>query len=69
MGTQKNCLNEMVLLSTQNICLILLVRKYSQFYARKFCLSEPMDVVKVFEIGICIGPDKTTFVCRTGLFY
>ena len=32
-GTQKNCLNETVLLSTQNICYKLWVRKYLQFYA------------------------------------
>ena len=31
-----------VLLSTQNICLKLWVRKYLQFYAEKFCLSKPM---------------------------
>ena len=38
-GIQKNCLNETVLLSTQNICLKLWVRK---FYAENFCLSKPM---------------------------
>ena len=37
MGTQKNRLNETVLLSTQNICLSGQVRKYLQFYAQKFC--------------------------------
>ena len=42
MGTQKNRLNEKVLLSTQNKCLKLGVRKYLQFYAEKFCLSKPM---------------------------
>ena len=31
--TQKNCLNETVLLSTQNICYNLWVRKHLQFYA------------------------------------
>ena len=41
-GTQKNRLNETVLLSTQNICLKLWVRKYLQFYAEFFCLSKPM---------------------------
>ena len=35
-GTQKNRLNETVLLSTQNTCLTLWVRKYSQFYAKIF---------------------------------
>ena len=38
-GTQKNCLNETVLLSTQNIFLNWWVRKYLHFYAQKFCLS------------------------------
>ena len=32
-GTEKNRLNETVLLSTQNICLNRWVRKYLQFYA------------------------------------
>ena len=41
MGTQKNRLNETVLLSTQNICLILWVRKYLQFYVDLFCLNKP----------------------------
>ena len=40
MGTQKNRLNATVLLSTQNTCLILWVRKYLQFYAENVCLSE-----------------------------
>ena len=33
-GAQKDRLNETVLLSTQNICLNWLERKYSQFYAK-----------------------------------
>ena len=41
-GDQKNRLNEMVLLSTQNICYKLWVRKYFQFYAENICLSKPM---------------------------
>ena len=36
MGTQKNRLNETVLLSTQNKCLNLLIKKYSQLYAQNF---------------------------------
>ena len=43
MGTQKNHLNEAVLLSTQNICQKLWVRKYLQFYAENFCLSKPVS--------------------------
>ena len=41
-GTQKNRLNETVLLSTQNICSNWWIRKYLQFYAQKICLSKPM---------------------------
>ena len=44
-GTQKNCPNETVLLSTQNICSKWWIRKYLQFYAQKFCLSKPMDLI------------------------
>ena len=42
MGAQKNRLNETVLLSTQNICEKLWVRKYLQFHADNFCLSKPV---------------------------
>ena len=35
MGTQKNRLNETVLLGTQNKCLNRWVRKYSKFHAQK----------------------------------
>ena len=38
-GTQKNCLNEIVLLSTQNTCLNWLIRELLQFYAYKISLS------------------------------
>ena len=42
MGTQKNRLNETVLLSTQNTCLNWWVRMYLQFYANKISLSGSM---------------------------
>ena len=42
MVTQKNRLNKTVLLSTQTFAKKLWVRKYLQFYAEKFCLSEPV---------------------------
>ena len=43
MYTQKNRLNETVLLSTgSKTCLNWSVRNPSQFYAHKFCLSRPM---------------------------
>ena len=43
-GTQKNRLNETVLLSTQNICKNWWVRKHLQFYAKNFCLSKPVEL-------------------------
>ena len=62
MGTQKNrlnetalerpkhSLNEKVLVSTQNICSNWWIRKYSQFYTQKICLSKPMyDTCSSFE--------------------
>ena len=42
-GTQKNRLDETVLLSTQNTCWKLLVRKYLQFYAEISCLFKPVS--------------------------
>ena len=41
-GTQKNLLNETVLLSTQKLMLKLMGKKITIFYAQKFCLSKPM---------------------------
>ena len=45
MGTQKNRLDETILLSTQNICLKLKVRKYLKFYTEIFCLFKPVATV------------------------
>ena len=44
MGTQKNRLNETVLLRTQNTCLNWWVRKQLQFFAHKISLSGPLQV-------------------------
>ena len=44
MGTQKNRLNETILLSTQNIDSRCWISNYLQFYAQKLCLSKPMDM-------------------------
>ena len=41
-GTQNNCLNEMVLLSTPQKWESWWLRKCSQFYAKFCCLSVPM---------------------------
>ena len=49
MGTQKNHLNETVLLSTQNICKKIWVRKYLLFYAENVCLSKPMFIVNLSD--------------------
>ena len=53
MGSQKNCLNETVLLSTQNICLNWWVRKYFQFYAQILYLSKPMFSLSMVQL-LCI---------------
>ena len=48
-GAKKNCLNEMVLLSTQKTCLNRVVRIFLQFYAQKVSLSELMKPYKNME--------------------
>ena len=53
-GSQKNCLDETVLLSTQTTCLNWWIRKYSQFYAQKFCLTGPMQVLAILT-AILVG--------------
>ena len=57
-GTQKNRLNETVLLSTQNTCLNKWVRKLLKFYANKIPLSGPMMLV----LTIC--KRRTSNECR-----
>ena len=52
MGTQKNCFNATVLLSIQNICLKLWVRKYLQFYDENFCLSKPLHITSTVGLNI-----------------
>ena len=47
MGTQKNWLNETVLLNTQNICYNWWVSKYLQYYDQKFCLLKTYAVYTV----------------------
>ena len=49
MGTQKNRLNERVLLSTQNICFKLMRKKYFNFYTQKLCLSRPTCMPKTVD--------------------
>ena len=40
----RTLVNETFFLSTQNICSNWWVRKYLQFYAKKFCLSKPVFI-------------------------
>ena len=68
MGTQKNRLNETVLLSTQNMCLNSWVRKYLQFYAQQFCLSKPMvhgATLTTTPKSTSQAAPKRTFACIT----
>ena len=63
MGTQKNCLNETVLLSTQNICLNLCVTKYLQFMLKNFaylslCFETYNLVYEVFTLVVLEVIDK-----------
>ena len=58
MGTQNNRLNETVLLSTQNICLELWVRKYLQDSAEFFCLSKPVCHTYGNVSRVCPGKEK-----------
>ena len=62
MGTQKNRLNETVLLSTQNICLKLWVRKYLQFYAEFFCLSTEYFSYVYGSMGISMFVKTTCMI-------
>ena len=48
MGTQKNCLNETILLGTQNICKKLWVKEYKKIYTEHFCLSKPVKKEAIF---------------------
>ena len=61
MGTQKNRLDETVLLSTQNICPKIWVRIYLQFYAVNFCLPKPMKYLCLKE-GASLGDFSTVNV-------
>ena len=49
MGTQKNPLNERVLLSIQNIRKKLWVRKYLKFYAENVCLSKHVIYISLLS--------------------
>ena len=63
MGAQKNRLNEMVLLSTHNICLLSQVRKYSQFYAIFFFLfrSMPEAVMNKLLQKLACAPHEAVY--------
>ena len=61
MGIEKNRLNETVLLSTQNRCLKILVRKYLQFYTGNISLSKSL-------IAPPVGITSRWFVCLSRCF-
>ena len=73
-GTQKNRLNETVLLSTQNICQKFWVRTKLQFYTENLCLSKPVgffsggtynDQTKMDQSGDC-KPCPSRKYCKEG---
>ena len=61
-GTQKNCLVETVLLSTQNKCWNWWVGKYSQFYAEILRLSRPMQHAQFLFVDTLIPSQQ--FFCH-----
>ena len=67
MGTQKNRINETVLLSTQNICYKLWVRKYTQFYNEIFFLPSLVDYL-YFSIIATFTGDPGRFVVGLGYY-
>ena len=54
MGTQKNRLNETVLLSNQNICYKLSVRTYLRVYAENFYLSKPVFILHFLHVSLSV---------------
>ena len=69
-GTQKNRLNETVLLSTQNTCLNWCVRKWFQFYVKHFGyldIYRPVYyyVFWVFSMLVCLKIDFMDCYCKT----
>ena len=62
MGTQKNRLNETVLLSTRNICQKLWVRKCLQFNGDIFCLSKPMRVSRRQKVNHYENTGQEAFI-------
>ena len=54
-----------VLLSTQNICLKLWVRKYLQFYAETFCLSVKAPTQNPHTEQQCIDINRITALQQT----
>ena len=68
--TQKNSLNERVLLSTQNTCLNWLVRTYLQFYANKISSSGSMMTPWCIHWTIPCSPnlDLCRILCWGNIF-
>ena len=61
MATQKNRLIETVLLSTQNICDKLWVRKKLLFYEENVCLSKPLILAGI-SVFVALRPKSTAMV-------
>ena len=64
MGAQKNHLMT-VLLSAQNICYKLCVRKYLQFYIENFCLSKPLNDNMIIKRDNRVFLSTKTYVVGT----
>ena len=66
MGTQKNRLNETVLLSTQNICSIDSEENIYNFTLKMFVLSKPM-YNNTISVSNSLDPDQARFFGRLDL--
>ena len=58
LGTQKNRLNETVLLSTQYTCLSCCERKLSQFYKQKFAYLEVCYFLPPWQHQVVLSSDQ-----------
>ena len=66
-GTQKNHLTEMVLMSTKNACLKWWIIKYSHFYAEKLCLTGQAS--KYLKIGTCPTSQKNIGIHKNFFYW
>ena len=66
MGTQKNCLNETVLLSSQNTYLDLWISKKNHNLTRNISLSVPMPNICIYGALIAISENPKIVVTELG---